>query len=125
MMTVCYKGDDMATIRELIYGRPLPIKIRCADLSSEWVMVTHANEMACLTTDSNDNCNSWLLCSSNWELYEEPKKKVKIALYAFNDGGDRWQVSKYYYKEAKDFVQINDDCKFIRLDWSEIEVDED
>ena len=113
----------MATIRELIKGKELPLKIRCADLSSEWVMVTHANNTSCLTTDSNGNHNGWLLSSENWELYIEPKKKVKVALYAYRNNSGSYATTMYMYKDDEHFQRMNSSYKIIkRLDFSEIEV---
>jgi hypothetical protein len=126
-MTVSCKGDDMATIKELIHGKALPLKIRCADLSSEWVMVTHTNDVACLSIDSNDNCNAWLLSSENWELYEEPKKKVKVALYAYKNYrlDPFWRISSYMYSNDKNAKPMLGAEILKRLDWSEIEVDDE
>lgn len=115
----------MSTIKELIEGKELPVKITCEGLSSKWHMVTHANDKYCLTTDSNGNHNSWLLSSYNWELYEEPKKKVKVALYAYKYQSEKtYKVTFVMYRDNQHAVEaLGPNCIVKRLDCSEIEVD--
>lgn len=116
----------MSTIKELIEGKELPVKITCKKLSPEWYIVTHANNMSCLTTDSNGNHNGWLLSSDNWELYEEPKKKVKVALYAYRNNSGSYATTMYMYKDDAHFEYCNPSYKLIkRLDSTEIEVNDE
>lgn len=54
-----------------------------------------------------------------------PKQKVKVALYAYRviDG---WEISDAYYIDDADFMKNStlSTKDFMRLDWSEMEVEE-
>lgn len=53
-----------------------------------------------------------------------PKPKVKVALYAYTRGTNRWRTTSDYYKDDNDFKDVVfTDVKFKRLNWSEMEVE--
>lgn len=118
----------MSTLKELLEGRELPVKVLCKDIDRKWFEVVHANKNYCLTTDSDGYDNGWLLSSENWELYTEPKKKVKVALYAIKrPGSDNWTLINNFFKNEHELLSCSgafmshiENIK--RLDSTEIEV---
>ena len=63
--------------------------------------------------------------TSNFAIYKEPKKIVKVALYTYFDSNDeRWVMSAYMYKDdAEASYRINEE-KVKRLNATEIEVED-
>lgn len=118
----------MATLKELLEGRELPVKVTNKNLYEGYYIVTHKNNNSCLTTTESGRDDGWSLSSNYWELYEEPKKKVKVALYAYRESGDdQVCITFSMYKNDDDFLRCisTDTSLFKRLDWSETEIDED
>jgi hypothetical protein len=62
--------------------------------------------------------------SCAWEIYEEPKRKIKIAPALFKDQDHYW-VSFRFFKSEKDARLWGKDMVFIRwlidTDWEEVE----
>lgn len=112
----------MSTLKELIEGRELPVKVR-GYLSNIVYTVTHKNKNFALLSHIEGDSYSHL-DSVNYELYEEPKKKVKVALYAYKNYelDPFWKISSYMYSNDKDAKSMLSAEIFKRLDWSEIEV---
>lgn len=122
----------MNKLKELIKGRMLPVNVCCNDplLKDIYYTITHKNEQYALATcyykenKLKVTDSSVLLSSENWELYEEPKKKVKVALYVYKRKETKhYIVTDEMYKDDLDFgTDIYNVDTFKRLDWSEIEV---
>lgn len=125
----------MNKLKELLDGRELPINVYCSDplLKDIYYTITHKNEHYALATGYYKENNikitdSFLVLSSeNWELYEEPKKKVKVALYAYKNYrlDPFWKISSYMYSNDKDAKPMLGAEIFKRLDWSETEVNDE
>ena len=67
------------------------------------------------------------LHKSNFAVYEEPKKMVKIAPYIYKYGvGEHYVQTWYYYKDDMTFLKLYQDenLKFKRLTALEIEVED-
>lgn len=78
-------------------------------------------------TDRGGVSRAWDL-SDDWQVYQEPKKTVKMYLYASTDeGDDRPGITTWYYRDDEDFTSSNSIYIkwFKRLDWSEIEVEQE
>ena len=71
------------------------------------------------TCDYDYAYNSW-----NLQPYQEPKKMVKVYKYAFLHHSGSWINSGCYYKNDDDFKRNLNSDKFIRLDYTEIEVED-
>lgn len=122
----------MSTIKELLDGRELPINVCCSDplLKDIYYTITHKNEQYVLATcyykENNIKISdSFLLLSSeNWELYIEPKKKVKVALYAYKYHSEKiYKVTHCMYRDNQHAIEgIGPNCIVKRLDYTEIEV---
>lgn len=125
----------MSIIKELIEGRELPINVYCSDplLKDIYYTITHKNEQYALATcyykenKLKVTDSSVLLSSENWELYEEPKKKVKVALYAYKGIGSKcFSTTSYMYRDDKHAIEaLGLNCIFKRLDSTEIEVNDE
>jgi hypothetical protein len=62
--------------------------------------------------------------TDTWQQVEEPKKKIKVAKYAFA-AGKQWMETTNYYKDDMDFKDARPKKgEFKRLDYTEIEVEE-
>ena len=56
-----------------------------------------------------------MLEGKNLRIYEEPKKQIEVAFYAYFTG-EKWGVSGHYYENDSDFINIFGTLKFKRLD---------
>lgn len=125
----------MSTLKELIEGRELPINVYCSDplLKDIYYTITHKNEHYALATGYYKENNikitdSFLVLSSdNWELYNEPKKKVKVALYAYKYQSEKtYKVTHVMYRDNEHVIEgLGPNCIVKRLDWSETEVNDE
>lgn len=129
----------MSTLKELLEGHELPVKVVLKnfvarnELDDCYLKITHANKSVCLGTWFDKKSNQEIEDSSfninylsDWELYEEPKKKVKVALYAYkNESSKYWMVTNHFFKDNNEFNDKHYSNKFKRLDWSEIEVNDE
>lgn len=74
----------------------------------------------------SQNSMSEYVEESRLTLYVEPKKKVKKYLWAFkNEDSDRIVVTVGFYKDEKELKKGVGATWIQRLDWSEIEVDDE
>lgn len=74
-----------------------------------------------------DACNeegTYYITEVLWEQYEEPKKKVKMWLWAFKNSLGIY-LGNHYYKNEEEAKKAYFDVELLqRADWTEIEVDE-
>jgi hypothetical protein len=61
---------------------------------------------------------------STYEIYEEPKKKIKLYLYAFLDSNKKWQQTLIYFKDDLEFLTHMRYKEFHKLENNFIEVEE-
>jgi len=65
-----------------------------------------------------------LLRGENLRVYQEPKKMIKVAKYAYHNGVNFEETWSFYKSEKACMMAYSDDKLFIRLDYTEIEVDD-
>ncbi len=68
------------------------------------------------------------MVADDWEIVEEPKKKVKRWLWAsrpLNDGSQfGWTMLASLFYSDEEIIGFNSDREYIKLLWSETEFDE-
>lgn len=125
----------MSKLKELLEGKELPVNV-CRNeplIKHRFYTISHKNENYALATfyykeNKNKVEDCFLsLSTDNWELCEEPKKKVKVALYAYKRKGDKYvSTTCYMYKNDQHVIEALGNVTLIkRLDFSEIEVDDE
>lgn len=117
----------MSTLKELIEGRELPVKVY--NIKGDYPKcfeIVYVEQNTAFGFFDDGYPASRFLNSDAWELYEEPKKKVKVALYAYkNESSKYWMVTDRFFKDNNEFNDNYYSNKFKRLDWSEIEVNDE
>jgi hypothetical protein len=100
-------------------------------ISEKWsgfIEILHLGNLgAYYATDiSNESSTDWeRLEEWNLQPYQEPKKMVKLYKYAwFCYASNIWKQSLFYAKDDNELRERNNSDKFIRLDYTMIEVED-
>jgi hypothetical protein len=116
------------TLKELLSGRELPVKVKDPEWGiSEWFHVFY--ETAYFYHGHNNAFEPvrYVKQSVNWELYEEPKKKIKLKKFMLVDSKYKRVCYEYFENKnevARFFVHNHFD-RAIEIPNEEIEVHED
>jgi hypothetical protein len=101
-------------------------------LSDKWkgfIKVKYLGEsiFVFIAEDGIEEIQTYINASDNWNLqpYQEPKKMVKLYKYAYlNHSECRWFETTRFYESDENFKSTCTTDKFIRLDYTEIEVED-
>lgn len=121
------KNGRFESASEMMHAVANGKKIRCIYLNSN-DMYIHLTDKG-IVLQRIDSISSYALCCSdyyNYELYEEPKQKVKLYKYIYKDyENSEWYESSKYYKNDEHFNEdfCNENIYFKNLS-SVIEVEE-
>jgi hypothetical protein len=117
------------TLKELLSGRELPVKIRCKSWDKfDWFEAFYLYDNRYFGHNLKGFAESYRedFCVQ-WELYEEPKKKIKLKKFMLVDSKYKRVCYEYFENKnevARFFVHNHFD-RAIEIPNEEIEVDED
>ena len=121
------EGKQM-TLKELIEKYGWQVKFKVKDFpDDDWFKPYFKDRSGDFWgLDSEGNSTHWLKSDRHkWELYTEPKKKVKVYQYMFKNKSF-WLETYGFYKDAEAFKKDYPNVKqFKRLDRTMEEVDEE
>ena len=121
----------MATLKEMIDKHGFGVKFKVSNWPPDcWfapAVIDEGEDVHGITDCFG--CSSRDLASAGWELYKEPKKKVKMYKFAYREGGSYCDTHRFY----RDREQLVSSGRYstsqlstaIRLDHTMIEVEED
>ena len=128
----------MSTLKELINTHskvPGDIKVRCRDCPVNSYFVPYFVDAAsehCHGLNHDGEPDSFhAVYTDAWELYTKPKAKVKLYQYAYRSSYDgKWLTCLNYFKNDQAFfTEYSGGAKscprFLRLDYTMIEVDDE
>lgn len=118
----------MATIDELVAAHskvPGDIKIRQNSWDSgEFFIPYFKDETYWFGMNELSTSDQWMI-TKDWELYTEPKKKIKLYKYAYRNSSKVWVETQYYFSEKPPTPAGYRDEPCIRVDHAMIEVEDE
>ena len=83
------------TLAEILKDRELPVKVKRPGLDETYCEIIAVKEDAIGFFDDGNGASFDLHYSSDWEIYTEVKKKVKVALHTLRQGRAGYIFCRY------------------------------